>query len=203
MAALKVIEHWSELPFPDGDDSIHAPAHATRELQAAVAVPQLTPTEKAKARGVSANYMLRMEKQRDLHDYTQARPYKGLGKAPEVRFNNDCSAYAACEGYWTQHVTGFLIPDPLGMGYSGWGFTGTALAANRQHPVPLDHVFMVGDMAIYGQSESATHHMTVCRVKGLAEKAVFSSNGSQAGPLPTRVSYRGDLLGVFRPAVYL
>jgi hypothetical protein len=52
-------------------------------------------------------------------------------------------------------------------------------------------------MAFYG-SRSNTHHMTVCRKAGTGASAIFSSFGQQAGPLPTALHYRNDLVGVYR-----
>ena len=181
---------WAVIPAALGQE-IDAEQSASRLLL-------LTPTQKLRARAVIADYLRRCETNQALHNYTQARPYKGLGIAPEQRWDGDCSSYVALAFYWAKHVTGVPLVDPLGYAYAGWGYTGSIYMHNRRHPVPFDHVFMVGDLALYGNSFTATTHVTICRRKGDRNTSIWSSNGRQAAPEPVRLFYRRPL-GVFRP----
>ena len=120
---------------------------------------------------------------------------------PEQRWNTDCSGYVGDGFYWIEHVLGIPIIDPLGYRFAGWGWTGSILETNRNHVVPLDHLFMVGDLALYGESLARTEHVVICRAKGDENTSIWSSNGRPAAPEPVRLLYRGsqNLLGVYRP----
>jgi len=90
------------------------------------------------------------------------------------------------------------IKDPGGYAYSGWGYTGSILETNRSRRVPLDHKFFIGDMALFGPHFGRTTHVTICRRGGGTMDSVWTSHGSEAGPIPTRLQYRRDLLVVVR-----
>ncbi len=104
------------------------------------------------------------------------------------------------------HHTGVYLADPLGEHYSGWGFTGSELAYLKPHPVPDGHKYLVGDMAIFGQS-SNTVHTSICRKAGTTVTAIFSSNGheswvfNQDAPEPISLAAekaQQHLVGVYR-----
>src|SRR5262249_7941108 len=158
----------------------------------------LEPNAKRDFRRELAVYCRAAESAEARWHYSQRRPYTGLGAAPTTWHEDDCSSYCALAFWWAGHHTGHPVADPLNMHYSGWGFTGTAYEYLKAHPAPLDK-FRIGDLAIYGSS-SNTVHMTVCRVAGTAETAVWSSFGQEAGPEARRpLSYHpSPVLGVFR-----
>ena len=52
--------------------------------------------------------------------------------------------------------------------------------------------------ALYLEPGDYPDHMTICRKAGTSATAIFSSNGSEAGPDPRSLHYRSDLTGVFR-----
>jgi hypothetical protein len=162
----------------------------------------MTPTEKKATRATMADYLRRSEKARSIIHYSQTRPYHGLGVPPETGFTADCSSYVTLACYWAADQSDTPLTDPNGRNYDHYGFTGTLYAENKNHPVPNGHKYLIGDMAIYGPAY-ATRHVVICRTAGYAADAVWSSHGSEAGPLPVRVHYRNDLLGVFRPASLL
>lgn len=199
-----IIAATSELPEYDGIDAGLAstmpevPAYRTL----ASTVTKHSPTEKQKLRTALADYCAQCEKNRAGIHYSQARPYHGLGVEPAHGFTADCSSYVTLACFWAGHETGIDFADPNGLNYSGWGFTGTLLHNNLHHPVPPDHDYLIGDLAIYGPAW-ATRHVVICRERGTATTSVWSSHGSEAGPLPVRALYRTDLLGVFRPAALL
>jgi hypothetical protein len=158
----------------------------------------LTPDMKKKARGFIQRYCERAERTEPTKHYSQARPMTHLGLAPNIEWTADCSGYATGAFRWADKQAGFDVGDPNGLGYTGYGYTGTLYAENRRRRVPLDRKFFVGDMALYGPSLSRTAHVTICRKNGTAATAVWSSHGSERGPYPVRLRYRADLLCVVR-----
>lgn len=159
----------------------------------------LSPTEKKIARDLIRNYCIRCENTRGRIHYSQARPMTHLGDSPGHEWSADCSGYATSAFFWADRYTVFPVRDPNGMGYNGYGFTGTLLAHNKKRNVPLRRdYFFTGDMAIYGSSLWNTKHVTICRRNGNAKQSIWSSHGREAGPEPTRLHYRSDLLIVVR-----
>jgi len=156
----------------------------------------LSPTDKRQFREEIADFCALAESYEARWHYTQARPYSGLGKAPQTFHQDDCSSYCALIFYWAAPHTGVKVSDPLDMHYSGWGNTNTAYAYLKAHKAPLDK-YRIGDMAIYG-SASNTKHMTICRKSGDRSTSIWSSFGQEAGPLATKLNYRSDLVGAYR-----
>lgn len=155
--------------------------------------PPVTPAQKVQDE--IAAYCQAMETYNQIWHYLQRRAMTTLGVAPPHGGRSDCSEFATTALWWARKQTGVYVPDPNGRGYDGYGNTDTIWNTNRHNQVTT---FQVADMAIYGASWK-TDHVTVCRHAGDRNTAIFSSNGSEAGPLPTRVYYRGDLLAVVRP----
>lgn len=204
-AAAAVVQHAADLQHPDGDDqaaNVFPHDRYLTGLQALAAVEPLTPTEKKDARSYLTRFCLTAEQHRDAISYTQARPFDPT-VTPE-RFRGDCSSYVTQAFWWAwDHLDGVPLHDPNGpTEWDGYGFTGTLLATNHAHHIPLDHRFFVGDLALYG-TFWATRHVVMCRKGGLEKDAIWSSHGSRAGPNPVRLRYRSDLLGVYRPASLL
>lgn len=164
----------------------------------------LTPNHKKKARELLAKYCERAEANKsDIH-YKQFRPMNHLGKSPESEFTCDCSSFYTGAFYWAdlqakRNRLGFRLRDPNHLNYSGYGYTGTLLSANHKNRVPLDRVFWVGDMALFGPSLGDTRHVIICRKTGRRGEAIWSSHGNEAGPYPVNLDYRSDLLVVLRP----
>jgi len=158
----------------------------------------LSPSAKLAFRKELAAYCRTAEQYEERWHYSQRRPYTGLGTAPSTWHTDDCSSYVALTFWWAGHHTGHPVSDPLGMHYSGWGFTGSALDFLDAHQAPEDK-YRVGDIAIYG-TRSDTVHMTVCRMAGTGTTAIWSSHGQEAGPEPRRdVHYHPKpLVGVYR-----
>jgi len=192
-------------PIPEGDDSIHAADHAdmealavgTRTLMSLTAKRRPTPTEKKHVRDAIATYLERTEFYKARWHYLQLRRMQTLGVSAAKGGKSDCSEQAHASLFMGGKVAKVAVEDPSGLHWSGYGWTGTLLAANDDAEV--DGAFLIGDFAIFGTSRSNTTHVTTCRKKGSASTAIFTSNGSEAGPYATRLHYRPDLLGVFRP----
>ena len=157
----------------------------------------LTPTEKKKVRAAIANYLLRCEHSRSQIHYAQTRPYHHLGVTPEHGFTADCSSLVTGAFFWGSDQSNFPVRDPNGRGWDGYGYTGTLLTENIHASVPADHKCFVGDMGIYGTAWH-TKHVVICRAGGSRESSIWTSHGSESGPVPVRLNYRSDLLGVFR-----
>ncbi len=156
----------------------------------------LTPNEKKEFRAEIVSYTKLAEQYESRWHYTQARPYTGLGKAPQTFHQDDCSSYCALVFYWAAHHTATSVSDPLNYHYSGYGNTQSAYEYLRAHTAPKDK-YRIGDMALYGFPAN-TEHMTVCRVAGTGASSKWSSFGQEAGPLVTTLHYRPDLIGVYR-----
>lgn len=197
---MEIITSSDQLEHPDADDSAANVFPDDRHLTAVTkAAPDtlLTPTEKKKARAALTALLLACENYRDIEDYTQQRPYERV-IIPGKHWVGDCSSLLSQAFLRASKVTGIYLEDPNGREYDGFGWTGTLLQVNHQHAIPLTRKFLVGDLALYGGFWS-TKHVVVCRSAGTATTAVWTSHGSMAGPLPTRLKYRDDLLGVYRP----
>lgn len=191
----------------EGDDQAARvfPIEEARYLSAvgAGSPGNLTPNEKRDARKLIAKFLRLSEQYRAKISYTQARPFK-VAVYPDQGYRGDCSSYVTQAFFYAWDILdGVPLHDPNGkVEYDGYGFTGTLLATNHGHRVPLDRKFYVGDLAIFGSFWN-TKHVTVCRRNGHEADAIFSSHGTEAGPLPTRLRYRSDLVGVYRPVSLL
>jgi hypothetical protein len=158
----------------------------------------LTPDQRKQARYIIRQYLERAEANKPRIHYSQARPLTSLGDPPGSEFTTDCSGLAISAFRWADIWCSFLVKDPGGYMYSGWGYTGSILATNKKRRVPLDRKFFIGDMALYGPSLDRTTHVTICRAGGSYLGSVWTSHGSEGGPYATRLSYRNDLLLVVR-----
>lgn len=158
----------------------------------------MTPDQRQQARFIIRRYLERCEvNQPDIH-YSQFRPLTSLGDPPNSAFTTDCSGLVISAFYWADMWCPFKVKSPGGYGYTGYGYTGSILAENRKRRVPLDHKFFVGDMALYGPLLTYTTHVTICRRNGGTQDSIWTSHGSERGPVPTRLGYRDDLLVVVR-----
>ena len=159
---------------------------------------KLTPDQKEAARFLIRRYCERAEANRAEIHYSQARPMTHLGKSPSLEWTADCSGFVTSAFFWADKHTRFRVYDPNGLNYNGYGYTGTLLAHNRSGRVPLDRKFFIGDMALYGPSLGDTRHVCICRKNGNADKAIWTSHGSEAAPYSVYLHYRRDLLIVVR-----
>jgi hypothetical protein len=124
--------------------------------------------------------------------YTQARPFTGLGVAPELNHDNDCSSYVILAYFWARRESKLAVPDPSGYQYDGFGNTWDDLDG---HPRVTSGSYLVGDLAHYNG------HVTLCRKAGDKDTSVWSSFGAEPKPRPVSLHYRGDLLAVVRPPI--
>jgi hypothetical protein len=158
----------------------------------------MTSDQRLHIRTILKNYIQAAENNRGNWHYSQFRPVTSLGDAPGGTVTTDCSGYCISAFRWADIWLPYLVKDPGGLAYSGYGNTGSILATNRKRRVPLDHRFFIGDMALYGTSLFNTEHVTICKKNGDYNSAIFSSHGSELGPYPTYLRYRPDLLLVVR-----
>jgi hypothetical protein len=146
--------------------------------------PTETPADKA------VKYMQEAEAHEPVWHYTQARPYTGVGVAPDQPHWNDCSGYAILIYDWAGW------PDPAHENFNGEG--NTSYLANNTH---VSGNYEVGDLAFYGDSWFSTDHVTICKKGGDALTSLWSSHGQEGGPQERKLIYRepNDFLGVTRP----
>lgn len=154
----------------------------------------LTPTQKKLVRKHIASYCARAETNEAAWHYSQQRPFHYIDSPSAKWVVADCSGYVSIVYHDAMHDLGVFLADPLGMRYTGWGYTGTEEAWLRAHGkrVVAANGYLVGDIAIYDG------HTTVCRKAGSAAVALWSSFGSERGPLPVKIGYRNDLVGAWR-----
>lgn len=160
----------------------------------------LDPNQKLAARDLIRRYLERAEANKENIHYDQFRPMNHLGKSPSSTFTCDCSGYVPAAFRWADLHLNFVLHDPHGNNYNGYGNTATLLSNNYRRRVPLNRKFFVGDMAIYGPSLLKTAHVAICRKDGYVDESVWSSHGSERGPYSVKLHYRSDLLVVVRAA---
>jgi len=166
--------------------------------------PQVeSPAEKVRDSIVA--YLTDCVRYRGIIHYFQQRPMRSLGDDPTRGFTGDCSELVVAAYYWARLHTGIHVPDPAGYGYSGYGNTVSIYNLNMSRKLGLQQTFEVGDCALFGPY--ASRHTIICRVRGTASTAVWTSHGSEIGPLDVRLNYRrtiyggtyGDLFAIVRP----
>lgn len=133
---------------------------------------------KPNARHVIVSYATFGYNQRYKIHYTQSslRMYgvRNRIRPPRIPFYEDCSSFSTwC--YW-----GANVPDPNGLRYNGWGYTGTLSqhGVRTREPKP-------GDLAFYGSGTYS--HVVVYIGDGRC-----ISHGSERGPVLSDVYYRSD-----------
>jgi len=158
-----------------------------------------SPTKKKKLRKAMAAFCVLAESNERRWHYSQSRPITGYGLPASSYHVADCSGYVALVFDHAVHTAGAFLVSPLGSPH-GWGYTGTELDFLRAHGkrVVEANGYLVGDLAVYGQRGSDGSHTTVCRKAGSASTSVWSSHGSERGPVPVKLNYRDDLLGCWR-----
>ena len=140
-------------------------------------------------RAAISDFCLRAESHQSVWHYTQARPFSGIGDAPELTHRADCSSYVVLCYAWARDVTKLPVPDPSKHGYSGIGNTWDD---EDGHP-RVSGSYLVGDLAHYDG------HVTINRSAGDGRTSIWSSMGSESGPKAEPLHYRDDLLFVVRP----
>lgn len=162
-------------------------AKAIALLKAYKPTPVLTPPQRV--RGAIQDFCERAEVYERRWHYTQRRPYTGKGVPPDETHYNDCSSYVCVAYFWAGKVTGLDVPDPAKFRWSGYGNTDWYMDDHLRVGPP----YQVGDLACY------RGHVTICRKAGNSATSVWSSFGSESGPIPTSLFYRRDLRFVVRP----
>jgi cell wall-associated NlpC family hydrolase len=100
----------------------------------------------------------------------------------------DCSSFVT----WCYFAAG--APDPNGLGYNGFGYTGTQIAHGQEKGRPRP-----GDLVFYGPSRSAINHVTLYVGNGRV-----ISHGQETGPQLLPMDYgRGSLGGRQQIRTYL
>lgn len=159
----------------------------------------LKPNQKLAVRKAITAYCLAAERAQVRWNYSQQRPFHGFGVPPSERHVNDCSGYISLVFHWAADEAKVWMHDPLDERYSGWGNTGSLYEYSVEActEAPKDK-YLVGDWVIYGWTHD-TVHTAVCRTKGTAKTAWFSSNGNERAPQPVRVNYHPDpIIGIWR-----
>ena len=129
------------------------------------------------------NYLVKNKKALDMH-YAQVRPFPlSIDKKP---IKTDCS------GGVTLLCKLAGLPDPNKLGYSGYGFTGTLMTANRR--VFLKQNYQVGDLVIYGEYPG----VHVAMIVETSKDPLTWSMGQEGDPSWVRISQDGRPYKVYR-----
>ena len=160
----------------------------------------LTPTQKLAVRKAIASYCTQAETNQQAWHYSQQRPFHFVQNPSVPHVVADCSGYVSMVFHAAMNTTHTFMADPLGMHYSGWGYTGTEYAWLQAHAKHApEGKWLVGDIVIYGWRTN-TVHTSVCRRAGNDSTAIWSSNGNERAPQPTKLHYHPDpVVGVWRP----
>lgn len=181
---------------------------------------KLSPTKKALWRSHLTSAADVAEDFRQRRDYTQQRPYTGLGLPPSEEQEDDCSAYTAKSFFLANKKTGLSVRDPLGAGFNRSGNTDTCYSfMTRGGGKRLDvsnpkTIFFPGDVAIFDNPYTGrrTDHMMFCSHKGTNKTAKWSSHGHESSvfyrdaPEEVTLFYARSVFtiaGVFRPTELL
>lgn len=122
-------------------------------------------------------------------DYSQ-----GSGRMNGVRYGKvppsipnpeDCSSYSKWTYYVAKRLVAPALPDPDGLAWAPWGYTGTLCVHGRGGGKQK------AALGFYGGSWGATHHVVI----SIGERSRCISHGSWAGPLLLDWNYRSDFLG--------
>jgi len=144
-------------------------------------------------------YCVSAERAQLVWHYSKQRPFHGYGISPDAIHIADCSAYVSLVFNWAMHTAQAYLADPLGLNYSGYGYTGTELNWLKWNAKSPGGPFLPGDLAVYGQPGSNGSHTVVCRKQGTDKTAVWSSNGSESAPNAVKLHDHPDpLMGVWR-----
>jgi hypothetical protein len=112
--------------------------------------------------------------QRRIH-YAELRPIDGLHRPHKLPLWTDCSGFVTLCYSWAG------APDPNGLGYDGYGYTGTLLAHMR--PVVFESV-RSADVVVWGPPPG--HHVALVLEPG--PDPLVCSHGQERGPSSIRFS---------------
>jgi hypothetical protein len=145
---------------------------------------KVIPTSSKKRAGIVAAALYGYHNNAAIH-YTQSsfRMYgvRNHVRPPMIPRWEDCSSFAT----WCYWLAG--APDPNGLRYSGFGFTGTQIQHGRRiNPSSM----RPGDLVFYGW-HTIPSHVAIAIGNGLV-----ISHGSEIGPLLLRYNYRSDIHSV-------
>lgn len=158
----------------------------------------MTPTEKERFRAAVTAYCAEARVNEVSVSYSQQRPFPYYPHIGVGVSTLDCSGFVGNVFAAAMHRAGVWISDPLSEHYTGFGYTGTLETFLRREGKVVTEVngYLVGDITRYGWGNQA--HTTVCSKSGSARDSRWTSHGSEAGPIQVRLSYRPDLVGVWR-----
>lgn len=105
--------------------------------------------------------------------YAQVRPMDHLNQVERLPWTTDCSEFVTTVYRWAG------APDPNGMRFNGYGWTGTMF--DNGEAIPLYQV-KPGDVVLWGYAPG--HHTAVFVQGGAASRdPMIVSHGSERGPL--------------------
>lgn len=142
-----------------------------------------------RVRAQISRFCLAAEANEAAWHYSQARPISVSVAPGDPYVRSDCSGYVIQAYHFARRMTGIDVPDPSKWNYTGYGNTDLH---EDDHP-RVSAPYRVGDLAHY------RGHVTICRAAGNAATAIWSSHGSEEGPVAVGLDYRDDLRFVVRP----
>ncbi len=153
----------------------------------------LDPTPKKKAReNIASTCRNAVANEPRIH-YSQKRPFQFVDHIETGWHTLDCSGFVINCFWNAMHDLALYISDPSGQWYSGYGNTWTMQTwLSKFGKKVATQGFLVGDIALYDG------HTTICSKSGDAKTSVWTSHGSEGGPVTRTLHYRPDFVGVWR-----
>lgn len=144
-----------------------------------------SPNQSSVQSKIVATALLGWHENDQIHYTQDSRRMQGVReriRPPHVPHYEDCSSFAT----WCFWIAG--APDPNGLGYNGYGFTGTQIRHGRKVSNAR-----AGDLVFYGNKGGVPTHVAIAVGGG---KVV--GHGSEIGPVLALISYRRDIHSIRR-----
>lgn len=126
---------------------------------------------------VVANALWGVSHEPDIHYSQGSDRFSALNNPRQLPLNTDCSAFYTLCCKWAG------VPDPNGLGYNGYGFTGTLLTHGKV--ISLEEA-LPGDAIVYGPG-SGDHVVMIVDTMNQQDPIVVS-HGQERGPIKIRHS---------------
>jgi hypothetical protein len=153
----------------------------------------MTPTQKKRARALIASYCAAARKNEERIHYSQRRPFPFVDVIGVGWHTLDCSGFVINCFWNVMHDLSLYVSDPSGQKYSGYGSTYSMepwLRANGGRVTTQP--YLVGDIAMFDG------HTMICTRRGSVTTSRWTSHGWEGGPEERALTYRDDLVGVWR-----
>lgn len=127
---------------------------------------------------VVSNALWGVSHEPDIHYSQKPERFEAIGHPRQLPLSTDCSAFYTLCCNWAG------VPDPNGVNYNHYGFTGTLL--NNMEEIPIEQA-LPGDAIVYGPATGDHVVMKVDDGENIRDPWVVS-HGQERGPIKVRHS---------------